>query len=394
MQLKKTTINKSKIMKHILILATAALMLAACTETPQFHIDGTIAGAEGQMLYLEATTLEGVQTMDSVRLTAEGTFHFAASKTVENPEFYSLRIDKQRLPFSIDSTETLTFKAEMPDLLQGSSVSGSESAAEILDICKLQQKVQQQIFAIEDGEKIWGEYADSIHSVIEAYKQKMKNDYIFKNPRHASAYFAVCQTLSTRYSAYQLFSPFNDRNDVKCYATLATTWDGLWPDADRTIQLCNMAAKGMEMTTPTQNRLIELDSDKISETGIIEVELPDINGTLRRLTDLKGKVVLLDFTVYGAAESAPRTRVMRELYNKYREKGFEIYQVSLDDDLHFWKFSCEKLPWVCVHETDGRATQSYAVRDLPVFFLINRDNEIVVRSEQIKNLEEELQKLL
>ena len=204
----------------------------------------------------------------------------------------------------------------------------------------------------------------------------------------------MCQSLTYRYSTFRLFDAVSERDDAKCYAAVATAWDGRWPDAERTIQLCNMAIKGMENTAPPTKREVIIDEDKITETGIIDVELPDINGTQRRLSDLRGHVVLLDFTMYGAKESVARTRAMRELYNKYKERGLEIYQVSLDDDIHFWKFSCENLPWVCVHETDGRATTSYAINSLPTYFLINRDNEIVVRSEMVRDLETELLKLL
>lgn len=380
--------------RYVLVLSAASFLMSACSNEPKFQVSGTVNGAADKMLYLEANALEGIQELDSVKLDETGAFHLSAIKTNNSPEFYSLRIDQQRIHFSIDSTESLTFTAQLPDFSGSYEVNGSESAQDIHDISMMQRQLQQQIRTLEQGEGFVGEYHDSIQSLVSAYKQLMKENYIYKNPQRASAYFAVCQSVSLRQSVYQLFDPFSERSDVKCYATIATAWDAKWPDSERTIQLCNMASKGMVNTAPLQTRQIELDPDKISEAGIIEVELPDINEQLHRLSDLKGKVVMLDFTVYAAKESASRTRVMRELYNKYCSRGLEIYQVSLDDDLHFWKFSCEKLPWICVHETDGRTTSSYAVTSLPTFFLINRDNEIVVRSEKVKNLEEELLKLL
>ena len=64
-------------------------------------------------------------------------------------------------------------------------------------------------------------------------------------------------------------------------------------------------------------------------------------------------------------------------------------------NIHFWKFSCENLPWVCVHETDGTTTGIYNVTTLPTFFLVNRDNEIVMRSDFMEGtLEENILKLL
>jgi peroxiredoxin len=156
-----------------------------------------------------------------------------------------------------------------------------------------------------------------------------------------------------------------------------------------------MAIQGMENTAPTTQKVVNIDESKISEVGLIDVALPDIKSTIHRLTDLKGKVVMLDFTLYGAPESPERTRKMRQLYEQYHSKGFEIYQVALDEDIHFWKLSCEKLPWICVHETDGSAMNMYGVSNLPTYFLINRNNELVKRSDQVTtSLEEEVVQLL
>ena len=98
--------------------------------------------------------------------------------------------------------------------------------------------------------------------------------------------------------------------------------------------------------------------------------------------------------MYGAKESAQRTRLMRDLYNKYHAQGLEIYQISLDDDTHFWKFSVENLPWICVHETNGTATKVYGVSILPTYFLISRGNEVVKRSEMVQDIEKEIEALL
>ena len=260
----------------------------------------------------------------------------------------------------------------------------------------MQQDVQRRLIAVEQNRDMYpGDQADSIKSILLAYKENLRDQYIFTNPGSASAYYAVCQSITDLAGTFMLFDPVNDRADVRCYATVATSWDGAWPDAPRTQQLCNMAIKGMSNTTAPQQQVLEIDEDKISETGIIDINLPDINSDFRSLSSLKGKVVLLDFTAYASQQSAERTRLMRSLYEQYHSQGLEIYQVSLDDDIHFWKFSCENLPWVCVHETDGTATKLYGISSIPTFFLVNRDNEIVVRSDFMEgSLESNIQKLL
>ena len=382
--------------KTLAIWMAGAMMLTACDKAPKFQVEGTIEGAKDSMLYFTQSTLDGVQKLESVKLKEDGTFSFKATGPVDAPEFYALQIGRHVINFSVDSTESISIKAALPTMEREYSIEGNESSKRIKEISRLQQDVQAKLIAIEKNEDMLpGDQRDSLESILNAYKERMKMEYIFADPTSASAYYAVCQSITDLGGTFVLFNPLTERSDVRCYATVATAWDGTYHDAPRTQQLCNMAIKGMDNTAAPRQQVIDVDEDKISETGIIDINLPDINGELHSITDLKGKVVLIDYTMYGAKESAERTRLMRSLYEKYHTQGFEIYQISLDEDIHFWKFSCENLPWVCVHETDGTSTRIYNVVNIPTFFLVNRDNEIVLRSDFMEgSIEDNLQKLL
>lgn len=384
-------------MKKILtMLVAGATMWTACDRAPKFQVEGTIEGAKDSMLYLVQSSLDGPVRVDSVRLKEDGQFALKAVAPTDAPEFYALQIGGHVVNFSVDSTETVRVTARLATMETDYAVEGNKSSQRIKEISLLQQEVQRKIVAIERNEDMLpGDQRDSIESLLTAYKERMKREFIFADPPSASAYYAVCQSLTDLGGTFMVFNPLTERGDVKCYATVATAWDGAYPDAPRTQQLCNMAIKGMDNTALPQQRVIDVDESKVAETGIIDINLPDINSRLRSVTELKGKVAMIDFTVYGAKESAERTRLMRSLYEKYHAQGFEIYQISLDEDIHFWKFSVENLPWVCVHETDGNATHIYNVVNIPTFFLVNRENEIVIRSDFMEgSLEENIQKLL
>ena len=146
------------------------------------------------------------------------------------------------------------------------------------------------------------------------------------------------------------------------------------------------------------NKLKTVIADaKIIETGIIDIALRDVKGNTRKLTDLKGKVVLLDFSVFQSPAGAPHNMMLRELYNKYAKDGLEIYQVSLDADEHYWKTAAGNLPWVCVRDGNGVYSTNvavYNVRQVPSIFLINRNNELKLRGEDIKDLEASVKSLL
>ena len=384
-------------MKKILtLIVTGAMMLAACDKAPKFQVEGTIEGAKDSMLYLTLNGLEGAQRLDSVKLKEDGTFSFKVTAPTESPEFYALQIGGHVINFAVDSTENITVTAQLPTMERDYTIEGNESSQKIKEISRMQQEVQTKIVAFEKNmDMLPGDQRDSIEHVLTTYKEQMKINYIFADPTSAAAYYAVCQSITDLGGTFMLFNPLTDRTDVKCYATVANAWDNAYHDAPRTQQLCNMAIKGMDNTAAPQQKVLDVDESKVSETGIIDINLPDINSKMRSIKDLKGKVVLLDFAIYAANGSSERTRLLRSLYEKYHAQGFEIYQVSIDQDMHFWKFSCENLPWVCVHETDGTVISIYNVTDIPTFFLVNRDNEIILRSDFMEGtLEDNIQKLL
>jgi peroxiredoxin len=194
-----------------------------------------------------------------------------------------------------------------------------------------------------------------------------------------------------------IFNPRSDADDIKVFAAVATSWDTYWPDAERGKNLHNIAIEGMKnVRTMEAKQAKTIDASKIQTAGVIEIALNDNKGQLRKLTDLKGQVVLLDFHVFAQKESPARILALRELYNKYHAKGFEIYQVSLDGDEHFWKQQTAALPWISVRvdENNSGFLTVYNIQSLPEFFLIDRGNNIVGRSQTIKDVEQAIKNLL
>ena len=379
-------------MKKYAILTLAVLGMASCSEK-KFHVEGSITNAKDSVLYLENIGLMGPEVIDSVELDADGKFSLAGQAS-EAPEFYRLRISDQIISLSIDSTETVTVNATYPQMASQYEVSGSENCAKIKELALLQMQLQQRAMAVSRDESLSIDQSnDSILALVRQYKEDVKRDYIFPDPSKPYAYFALFQTLGNSL----LFNPRNDRDDVKVFAAVATSWDTYYPDAERGKNLHNIAIEGMKNVRSieaSQSRTI--DASKIQTSGVIEIALTDNKGQQRKLTDLKGKVVMLDFHVFGQKESPARILALRELYNKYHAQGFEIYQVSLDPDEHFWKQQTAALPWICVRNDGSNETflTLYNVRTLPEFFLIDRGNNLVSRSQQIKDVEQEIKKLL
>ena len=369
-------------------------MLAACGGN-EFKVEGEVTNAQDSVLYFENVGLEGISVLDSVRLGEDGKFAFSEAAP-EAPEFYRLRISDQIINVAIDSTEVITVKTRYPQMATKYDISGSDNNLKIKELALKQIDLQTRAIALErSGSLPMIALRDSLQRMVNTYKEDVKRDYIFKEPFKSYAYFALFQTLGP----WLIFDPKNSSDDSKVFAAVATSWDTFYPGALRGENLHNIAIEGLKNARiiEAKRQAQSVDQTRIVESGVIEVELPDNHGQVRRLTDMAGKVVLLDFHLFAMEDSPKRILMLREYYNKYHAQGLEIFQVSLDSDEHFWKQMTAALPWICVRDADGLASRlavSYNVPELPEFFLIDRNNNLIKRSTQIKDLDVEIKKLL
>ncbi len=380
-------------MKKYVIIALAVLGMASCNEK-KFHVEGSISEAADSVLYFENVGINEINTIDSVKLSADGDFTFSSEAT-EAPEFYRLRIADQIINVAIDSTETVTVKASFPNMASQYEISGSENCQKIKELALKQMELQRQAILISSNEMLTvDESNDSILGIIQQYKNDVKKEYIFPDPGKSYAYFALFQTLGNML----LFNPRTDKDDIKVYAAVATSWDTFYPNAERGTNLHNIAIEGMKNVRIAEaNNARTIDASKVQTTGLIDIALYDNKGQLRHLNQLAGKVVLLDFHVFATSESPARILMLRELYNKYHSQGLEIFQVSIDPDEHYWKQQTAALPWINVRDADGTNSTNlrlYNVQAIPEYFLIDKGNNLVGRSQTIKDLEQAIQNLL
>ncbi len=387
-----------KRIKHLIpaaALSLAALVVCSCGGQ-KFHVNGAITEARDSMLYLENMSLsDGVVRIDSARLDESGVFAFTGDAP-EAPEFYRLRIAGQMVNLSIDSTETVTVKASYPTMATGYEVTGSENCQKIKELALKQIDLTARAMAVQrDTHLGMRATADSIDRMVEAYKDDVKRNFIFREPMKAYAYFALFQTLGNTL----IFNPRQNKDDVKVFAAVATSWDSYYPEALRGKNLHNIAIEGMKNVRLVESQLQgqPIDASKVNMSNIINITLLDNKGQKRSLTDLKGQVVMLDFHLFATRESTERIMLLRDIYNRYHARGLEIYQVSVDPDEHFWKTQTAALPWVSVWDADGANSKNlvnYNVQSVPTYFLIDRSNSLYKRDVQIKDLDAEIQKLL
>ena len=123
------------------------------------------------------------------------------------------------------------------------NIQGSENNQKIKELVLLQTDLQERVNRMAQSGIPVGIAQDSLTRMVDAYKDEVKRNYIFVAPNKPYAYFALFQVLN----GYMIFDPLNNKEDVKCFAAVATSMNNLYPHADRSRNLYNMVIKGMKI---------------------------------------------------------------------------------------------------------------------------------------------------
>lgn len=131
----------------------------------------------------------------------------------------------------------------------------------------------------------------------------------------------------------------------------------------------------------------------------LDFSLPNINGDSIRLSSMKGKVFLLDFWASWCVPCRFSNKELVKLYSKYKDKGFEILGVSLDDNKNAWKkaVSKDKITWLQINDNGGWDALSAAkwnINAIPASFLIDRNGNVIAFDPERSELENKIKQLL
>jgi peroxiredoxin len=379
-------------MKKFLILLLLFSILFSCQQHNKFHVSGKVNEAKGKMLYFEYNGLLRTTILDSVKLNKNGDFSFKSSRPAY-PDFYRLRMDDKILIFAVDSCEDISIEANYANFATDYRLNGSESSLQIQKLRKSVLNIQRKVNEITSNlsaEEQNAKIAD-VEKDINAHKE-MARKLILQNPRSMAAYYALYQKVNDTY----LFSPYIKSDKPYC-AAVATSFNVYMPEYERSKNLYNLVMDAIR-TDQKQKDKEEWNEILAKEgKGYINIELPDAKNQIRKLSSLEGKVILIDFSAYEMKGSVDYTFSMRDLFNKYHSQGFEIYQISLDQNKSLWLNSTKTIPWICVRDEKGPETRyinAYNISSIPTNFLMNRKGTIIGRNYDFNQLPHEIEKNL
>lgn len=406
--------RKIKYLKK-LIIAIGIVSLTACgskggenvdgevQEVKTIQINGDISGADGQWARL--LSFEGGKEVmiDSAQITS-GKFT-VQTKTNQLRE-YILLIGQAEMPivfFGDESNEVVNIKGSVPGVGENYTIEGSESGEEIreyLNFLKEFYETEQNYYAnlntTPPGDTVKIKEIIGKLDSISAIQRLWAIDHINENPSSPTNWLLLRELFPA--SGLMGFDP----NDISYFEKVSGALREKYPYSEYPDfidkDIANIESQIEAMNNP-QPQPTQGNSPKIGDVAP-DISLPDVNDNMLSLSSLKGKVVLIDFWASWCRPCRSENPNVVRMYEMYKDKGFTVFSVSLDEEEGAWKKAIEmdNLSWPN-HVSDLKGWSSsaaalYGVMSIPTTFLIDQQGVVIGTNLRGAELEQKLQEVL
>ncbi len=374
-----------------LFFVLAALALFCSCSRERVVISGRIDGQQkGITVYLERVLPNSVAVADSASTDREGHFRFRA-KTDGTPTIFNIRVGEKFitvLPSPGERVE-LTLPANLTGEYTVTGSAGSERMRELHSIMsKGKYRLDSLKYAFDKADQSERNTISAAYAKQYYASKQEQIQFILRDPGSIESVYALYQQLPSD----RLMD--NDKNTIY-FQTVADSAGKRYPSSPY-VKALNATIASRE----SKGDISAMINEKLTEesTNYPDVEMADIYGTKHKLSDLEGKVIILDFWSSVLPDNAIRNAELKELYTRYAEQGLEIYQVSIDEVKHSWVSAVvsQQLPWISVSDLRGESSPvlaRYNIKSLPANVIISRDGTIAARNlsgEQLTNKIKEL----
>ncbi len=363
------------------------MILCCSCSNKDVRISGKFLGLNAQSVYLEQMTAAGQTVIDSITLASDGSYRFLVKDAPQTPSIYNIIYNNERIPLLLSAGESVTV-GSLGSVLANYTVSGSKESE------LLREFNREYIAGMQELNASIAAYAtaseDARPEIARLYNSKQRElkrnqiTFIIKNKSSIAAVYALYQRLPEE--QYLV----NSESDLIYFRTVADAVCKSYPTSPFVVTLRNDVAR-MEAQASLLNTIEERDFP--------DIIADDMYGNPAKLSELEGNVILVDFWAAELGNSNALNADLKQIYNKYEDKGFRVYQVSFDTSKATWIKAVQeqKLPWVSVCDFRGQASPImgvYNVRSLPSNYLIDRNGHIVAKNVYSDALERELKKIL
>lgn len=354
----------------IILAAVAVIGLAACTHTAK--VKGVISDAPSSEVIVKLLNVNQYQVIDTVKTDAAGKFACKVEVAKGQPEFVYLFYGERKIAsLLLAAGDRVTVLA---DTLGVSTVEGSEESVKLASVeadfaaaKSLMTAVSAKLLSAKESEA--AELREQLSKAyIDYYRSRVL--YIMQNSRSLTVVPVLFQNLT------EALPVFGQATDAIHFTNAADTLETVYPDSKYVKALRKEAQKRV-----SQMELVSRITSA-QQVNFLDIELPDNKANKVKLSDVHKKVTLVYFwTASDVAQKMFNLDVLAPVYEKYHDRGFDIYQVSLDVDNGLWArvIREQKLPWTNVSDISGGASRyvlAYNLTKLPSAFLIGGDSMV------------------
>jgi peroxiredoxin len=379
-------------MKKTLFLFCCILAFTSCSKD-KVKISGVISNAENSMIHLDEVDVYNTIPGDSIKLKKNGRFSFTIPAGI--PSFYQLRLSPDKIIVLFPKPgDKIKISADANKLVSSLNIEGSHDTEQITKLIKMLNETRIQL----DSIALLYEKApdDSMKGILNRNYQETLD----KHRKNSIAYLLTnYNSLSSVYALYQQYQPgyyvFYKTADLQFFKIISDSLSKYHPKS-RHVEALRAYTNNLIKDYNSQLLMRKANTSVVS---LPPLRLPDGSGDSISLQSLKGKVVLLSFWTSESQLCVGQNLELKKIYDKYRGKGFEIYQVSLDNSFDAWQKAVrfDELPWISVIDystSNPKSAGNYNVTQVPANYLINRDNSTVMgKNLSTRQIQDKLQEL-
>ena len=361
-------------------------------------IDGRVEGGEGTTITLERLDVNRTTVIDSITIRKDG--RFSVSANLEEPELFILKNSNGEIVnLLLSPGESVSVSTSAESFTSGYQVDGSEESENI-------RILVEQLFSTRAELDSLLTVAESIEDPESPQMDIIRSSYtqVIVNQKRFTIRYLV-EHMTSLSSVYALYQKYDEENlvmgqeaDLQYFKVVADSLELAFPNSSLTRSL-RADIDQREASYQQMNQMNTLMDMAEEATGMLDLSISDRDGNEIALSTFIGKVVLVAFWASGDETSINALLQLKTTYDKYHQKGFEIYAISLDNNKIHWMNAIDfnEFGWINVSELaypDSRANLLYNVTSLPSVFLINREGDIVAKNLYGRTLETWLDNLL
>lgn len=382
-------------LKLLRLFAFGMFFISGCRTHEVFTISGKLTGADKDSLVLEEMTAKSLEVRSTLITDGEGSFNY--SDTAGNPRLFFIRTSQNEyMTLLVMGGEKISLTAEKGNINKTISISGSPQTLLVLELNREMVKANDKLDSLGKQYQALKGHGNDLQA--DTWAQGEFNKLIEQQRTFIRGFIErhVAEPASLLALSHQVArqSVLNGSTDFDLFKKVDARLYKKYPTS---ILVLNLHHYVVAMQTQMESAQSTVNSPAKGSIAP-DISMSDPDGYLRTLNSLRGKIVLLDFWAGWCGPCRRENPNLVAAYSRYHDKGFEIFQVSLDKNRAEWLAAIKQdgLNWIHVSDLkfwSSPVVRQFGVESIPANFLLDKEGKIIATNLRGGALEEELAKL-